>query len=119
MNEFGNTLREIRMEKGYTLDQMAELLGATKQALSRYENGKRTPKITVAAKFAEKLGVPLEQMMGYEYHAEEPAEYYLRVMTEKYELELTTFAELFVNMTPRKRKMAMRILQSIADEDEE
>ena len=73
MNIFGSTLKQIRTDRGYTLEQMADLLKTTKQALSRYENGKRTPKITVAADFAEKLGVPLESLMGNEVNEQEPS----------------------------------------------
>lgn len=51
---------------------MAKKLNTTKQALSRYERGERTPKITVAAKFAEILDVSLESLIGYEYHDSDP-----------------------------------------------
>ena len=66
--DFGTILRRIRKERHLTLDKMAEMLGTTKQALSRYERGERTPKITAAARFAEILDVPLEMLLGYEYH---------------------------------------------------
>ena len=69
---FGEILRRIRKERGMTLDEMAAYLGTTKQALSRYERGERTPKITLAAQFAEQLGVDLSELIGYEYHSEEP-----------------------------------------------
>ena len=39
---------------------MAKRLNTTKQALSRYERGERTPKITIAAKFAEILNVDVD-----------------------------------------------------------
>ena len=68
MGEFGDALKAIREKNGWTLDDMAKRLNTTKQALSRYERGERTPKITVAAKFAEILDVPLELLIGYEYH---------------------------------------------------
>lgn len=69
---FGNAMRSIREERKMTLEEMAALLGTTKQALSRYERCERTPKITIAAKFAEKLNVPLEDLIGYEYHDSDP-----------------------------------------------
>ena len=62
--QFGDNLKSIREKHGMTLDEMARNLGTTKQALSRYERGERTPKITAAAKFAEVLGVSLEDLMG-------------------------------------------------------
>lgn len=69
---FGDRLREIRESNKWTLEEMASKLSTTKQALSRYERGERIPKITVAARIADVLGVPLEELVGYEYHAEEP-----------------------------------------------
>lgn len=70
--DFGDVLRRIRKERGMTLEEMAKLLGTTKQALSRYERGQRTPKITVAARFADLLGVDLSELIGYEYHDSDP-----------------------------------------------
>lgn len=63
---FGKTMKEIREQHGWTLEEMAQKLNTTKQALSKYERGERTPKVTVAAKFADKLGIPLEQLIGLE-----------------------------------------------------
>lgn len=55
---FGDKLKHIRKERGLTQEAMADLLKTSKQVLSRYENGKRTPKITVAQQYAAVLGVP-------------------------------------------------------------
>lgn len=60
----GKVLKGIREQNNWTLEYMAGILGTTKQALSRYERGERTPKLTVAAHFADVLGVSLEQLSG-------------------------------------------------------
>jgi len=65
-------MKTIREKRGMTLEEMASYLGTTKQALSRYERGERTPKITVAAKYAKMLNIDLEDLIGYEYHDSEP-----------------------------------------------
>lgn len=62
--DFGENLKRIREENGWTLEEMAKRLDSTKQVLSRYERGERTPKITMAAKFADTLGVPLRELIG-------------------------------------------------------
>jgi len=64
--EFGAVLKDIRIKNKWTLEEMAQKLGTTKQAISKYERGERTPKITVAARFADILGVPLESLVGAE-----------------------------------------------------
>ena len=60
----GKILRQIRERNGWTLEEMASKLGTTKQALSRYERGERSPKLHVAAHFSEVLGVSLEALAG-------------------------------------------------------
>ena len=57
--EFSQVLREIRLERGLSLQQMAELLGTSRQVLSRYENNKRTPKLSTVVEYAAKLHVPV------------------------------------------------------------
>ena len=73
--DFGEMLKKLRKDRSMTLDEMAHRLGTTKQALSRYERGERTPKITVASKFAKELGVELSELIGYEPETIEPAEF--------------------------------------------
>lgn len=70
--EFGKIMRSIREQNGWTLEEMANKLGTTKQALSKYERGERTPKITAAARFAEILGVSVEDLLGCEPQLEDP-----------------------------------------------
>lgn len=43
-------LKQKRLEKRYTLKQLAEIVGVSEQSLSYYENGDRlpTPKIAIA-----------------------------------------------------------------------
>ena len=60
---FGERLREIRKEKGLTQDALAQLLGTSKQVLSRYETGQRSPKISQVQEYAKKLGVSAEYLM--------------------------------------------------------
>lgn len=64
--DFGTVLRDIRLAKGMSQEEFASLLGTTKQVISRYENGQRTPKITVAKEYADLLGIPLTILLGEE-----------------------------------------------------
>lgn len=64
MKTFGDRLKEIRTSRGLSQDDLADLLGTSKQVISRYETNQRTPKITVAAEYAKKLNVPLTYLMG-------------------------------------------------------
>ena len=61
---FGQNLRALRAERGFSQEELAALLGTTKQVVSRSENGQRTPKVTVVEEFARRLGVPLSALLG-------------------------------------------------------
>lgn len=52
--EFGDILRQIRAERGLSQDELAALLGTTKQVISRYETKKRVPRLSVVTAFAPK-----------------------------------------------------------------
>lgn len=62
MSTFGDNLRKIRKERNMTQDELAVVLGTSKQVLSRYENGQRSPKVSVVSEYAEKLGVPINAL---------------------------------------------------------
>lgn len=64
MGNFGDNLRTIRTERGLSQEALAQLLGTSKQVISRYENGQRTPKVNAAAKYAQLLGVSLASLNG-------------------------------------------------------
>lgn len=60
---FGDRLKQIRLDRDMSQEELALLLGTSKQVISRYETNQRTPKITVANEYAQKLGVPLNALL--------------------------------------------------------
>lgn len=66
--KFGENLKAIRESKHMSQEDFAKLFDTSKQVISRYENGLRVPKITVASKFAEILGVELCDLIGDTYN---------------------------------------------------
>ena len=59
-----NRLRQTRKLKGITLNEVAEDIGITKQALSYYETEKREPKKETWIKLADYYDVPVSYLMG-------------------------------------------------------
>lgn len=57
---FGEILKEERNKRQMSQEQFAAFIGVTKQAVSYYERGERTPKLITAAMIANKLGIPIE-----------------------------------------------------------
>ena len=64
--EFGDVLRQLRKERRLSQEELAALLGTTKQVISRYETKQRVPRLSVVADDARKLGLPLSSLSGEE-----------------------------------------------------
>jgi len=60
---FGDKLRTLRVEKNMSQEKLADLLGTSKQVISRYENNQRTPKITVVDEYAKKMNVDINYLL--------------------------------------------------------
>lgn len=56
-------LRQIRESKGLTLQQVAEKVGLSYQAVALYEQGLRKPKIDTIKKLAEVLDVDVKEIL--------------------------------------------------------
>lgn len=83
-NKFGLILKGIRQDMNLSQEEMAIRLNTTKQVLSRYETGKRIPKISTVAEYAEKLNLPIEIFWGEKTNG--------RFQTNKYE-NITTLLD--------------------------
>lgn len=57
---FGAKLKEYRTIHGISQEDLAKRLNTTKQVISRYENEQRSPKLSIAVEYSEKLGIPLD-----------------------------------------------------------
>ena len=61
---FSVRIREIRKEAGETQEQFANRLGISKQILSLYEQGQRSPKVGQIEKYAKILNVSPDYLLG-------------------------------------------------------
>jgi transcriptional regulator with XRE-family HTH domain len=58
---FGEKLKELRLENGYTQEKLAELADVSKRTIINYEQGRCYPKQTeIVARFAEIFSVPVD-----------------------------------------------------------
>lgn len=65
MASFHQRLRELRKEKGVSLDEIANSIdGVAKGSLSRYENKKSEPGINTAIKLANYFNCSLDYLLG-------------------------------------------------------
>ena len=66
MGKFSDVLREFRLKRGWSQEDLANKLGTSKQVISRYELGQRNPKIATMQEWAKKLGIPEERLLKTE-----------------------------------------------------
>lgn len=60
----GKRIMQLRKEKGYTQEQLAEMMGVSAQAVSKWENDVSCPDISILPQLAEKLGVSTDELLG-------------------------------------------------------
>lgn len=59
-----NRIAETRKKKGLTLRQLGDMVGLGDNTISRYETGKREPKLETWQKLADALGVSVPYLQG-------------------------------------------------------
>ncbi len=59
----GAFLKELRKEKNLTQEQLAEILGTTDRSVSRWENGKNMPDISLLVELAELYEVDIREII--------------------------------------------------------
>ncbi len=60
-NYLGHTINHLRKEKGWTQDQLAEKLGISFQAVSKWENATSFPDITMLPQLADIFGITIDE----------------------------------------------------------
>ena len=66
MSIFATRLRELRIEKGLSMKQLAKALSTTDAAISNWENGINEPKISYLKSIALYFGVTSDYLLGLE-----------------------------------------------------
>lgn len=64
MAKIGRNIREQRMKKGLSQEELAEKLYVTRQTISNYETGKSNPDVEMLARIAEELDIDI-QLLRY------------------------------------------------------
>lgn len=61
---FGDRLKMYREEKGYTQEELAEMIGVAKSTITGYEKGNRKPDVPKIKKLAKALGITGDELLG-------------------------------------------------------
>jgi len=125
MKDFGPIISKIRSEKGLSQEELASLLGVTKQTISNYERGTRRPSYEALEAIADVLNVPI----GY-FLTKEEQEQKLRKIYKTYNItvpspkkELISSNVLYVSRksvdmkADEIRKYLHEVIDSLSDSD--
>jgi transcriptional regulator with XRE-family HTH domain len=61
----GNKIKELRKQRGLTQEQLANSIGISFQAISKWENGIALPDITLAPTLASYFGVSMDELFEF------------------------------------------------------
>jgi transcriptional regulator with XRE-family HTH domain len=64
MENFPQTLRELRKSRGLTQVRLCELLDVSPRVYNRWENGSAAPRLDTLVKIADILSVTLDELVG-------------------------------------------------------
>ena len=64
MSEFGERLRQARIDKGMNQEELAGAMGLTQASISQFEKGLRMPTPSNIRKFAQILNIHEEDLAG-------------------------------------------------------
>ncbi len=64
--EFKDRFREIRKSKGFTQQQLADMLFLTKMAISHWEKGNSEPSIYQLKTLAHYFNISIDDLVGYD-----------------------------------------------------
>ena len=69
------TIRANRKAAGLTQEQLAEAMGVTVGAVSKWESGATTPDLSSILELAALFGISVDVLLGYQMPDSQPGEY--------------------------------------------
>lgn len=71
--EFSQIVKNLRLERGWSQQEVADRVGLNKMTISQYENGKRKPSFEMIEALAGIFHVDLNYLLGFTDKIEKPA----------------------------------------------
>ena len=98
---FGSKLREYREAKGYTQEQLAQMIGVAKTTITGYERGNRSPDVSKIKKLAAALGVTGDDLLDTGIEA---------IEKPQYSSEAMRFAQNYERLDKHEKQIIQRIM---------
>ncbi len=91
MVTIGNKIKVLRKNKNLTQEQLAEVLGVSSQAISKWENGISAPDIELLPIIARYFGITMDEFFNYRLDALNYKERFIRFMIDNAMLRFGEF----------------------------
>ena len=62
--EFGDILKQLRKQRGLTQEDLAGMIGVSRQSVAKWESGETSPDLEKSRLIAEALGVSLDDLVS-------------------------------------------------------
>ncbi|MDE5423329.1 helix-turn-helix domain-containing protein [Ancylomarina sp. DW003] len=99
MLHIGNKITELRKQKGWSQNDLAKAIEASRDIIGKYERGENAPSLEMAQKLAEAFGVTVDFLLGKGAFA-------------KYDKEAVKRLEDIENLDPDTKKTIFRIIDT-------
>ena len=110
--ELGQKIREARLEKGLTQEELGKIVGLQKSAIAKYENGRVVNiKRSTLQKLAKALDLRGSDLI-IESNPKEAATLHARVLMDS---ELMLSIEQYYELSNEKKKMVRDLIRSLAE----
>lgn len=109
----GTKIRQLRRRDGRTQDMLAEALGVTAQAVSRWESGGTYPDMEMIPAIANYFHISIDELFGYQDEREEK----IKTILDRATLLLTKEAEvMYRGCLPDEFEQCIDMLRAAAEE---
>lgn len=110
--ELGQKIKQARIQKGLTQEELGNIVGLQKSAIAKYENGRVVNiKRSTLQKLAKALDLRGSDLI-IESNPKEAATLHARVLTDT---ELMISIEQYYELSDEKKKMVRDLIRSLAE----
>ena len=113
MSSTGELLRELRIKKGLTQDEVADSIGISLTSYARYELGLRQPKTEIAIRICNFFGITAEELLKGELAQETAPNDEIMEMRQNLREEIRLLYEIASKSTPEHIRAATAMLQAL------
>lgn len=97
MNSLGKTIKRLRLCKGETQEQLAEILHISCQAVSKWENDIAQPDISLLTPISDHFGITIDELFDHKLNTYTSKERFIRLMAGSGVLSFTDDGQYWIN----------------------